>query len=207
MQKRKNKKRAAAIGLCALLLSGCQKQNASVVWEEAVALQTQTQSMQETETKQKETQTESECGTIVVDISGAVVRPGVYELPKDSRIYDAIMAAGGLLAEADLDSLNQAQRLQDAAKITVLTETEAETAPDTTVSDSDIDAQASAKININTADVTQLCTLSGIGESRAKDIIAYREQNGPFQAIEEIMKVNGIKEATFNKIKEEIAVG
>lgn len=206
MQKRKNKKRAAAIGLCALLLSGCQKQNASVVWEEAVALQTETQSMQETETQQ-ETQTESECRTIVVDISGAVVRPGVYELPKDSRIYDAIMAAGGLLAEADLDSLNQAQRLQDAAKITVLTEAEAETAPDTTVSDSDIDAQASAKININTADVTQLCTLSGIGESRAKDIIAYREQNGPFQAIEEIMKVNGIKEATFNKIKEEIAVG
>lgn len=206
MQTGKNKKKAAAAGIFVLLLSGCQKESTSVLWEETSLVQTEQLNGQITEAQTETAQSESENRMIVVDISGAVVQPGVYELPADSRIYDAVAAAGGLLSEADLDALNQAELLQDAAKIRVLTEAEAETVQDTAVN-TDISAQASGKININTADMAQLCTLSGIGESRAKDIIAYREQNGPFQAIEDIMKVNGIKDATFDKIKEEIAVG
>ncbi|MGI6019801.1 MAG: ComEA family DNA-binding protein [Marvinbryantia sp.] len=204
MQKGKNKKRTAVAAVFALLLSGCQKESTPVFWEETTFVQTEQLSGQMTEVQMETIQSESRM--LVVDISGAVVQPGVYRLPAGSRIYDAVAAAGGLLAEADLDALNQAELLQDAAKIKVLTEAEAETVPDTVI-DTDISVQVSAKININTADITQLCTLSGIGESRAKDIIAYREQNGPFQAIEDIMKVNGIKDATFNKIKEEIEVG
>ncbi len=206
MQTGKNKKKAAAAGIFVLLLSGCQKESTSVLWEETSLVQTEQLNGQITEAQTETAQSESENRMIVVDISGAVVQPGVYELPADSRIYDAVAAAGGLLSEADLDALNQAELLQDAAKIRVLTEAEAETVQDTAVN-TDISAQASGKININTADMAQLCTFSGIGESRAKDIIAYREQNGPFQAIEDIMKVNGIKDATFDKIKEEIAVG
>ena len=76
----------------------------------------------------------------------------------------------------------------------------------TGVSSGQESSAVAVKVNINTADIAQLCTLSGIGESRARDIIAYREANGAFQSTEEIMNVSGIKEATFQKIKDEIAV-
>lgn len=203
MQKRKG---FLIVCSCMLLLSGCQKMTDPAVWEEAACMQTEQESARQTQACQEETQAQSEAKTIVIDISGAVVRPGVYELPEGSRICDAVTAAGGLLEDADLDLLNQAERLADAAKITVLTEEEAQTAAAGGVSGGLTDQQ-DGKIDLNTADAAQLCTLSGIGESRAKDIIAYREQYGPFEKIEDIMKVNGIKDATFNKIKEEIAVG
>lgn len=136
---------------------------------------------------------------VVVDICGAVQNPGVYELLEGSRVRDAVLMAGGLTQEADAGSVNQAAYVQDAEKIIVRTYEEAQQMP----------AQADAsdsRININQADAGALCTLSGIGEARALDIIAYREANGPFGAIEDIMKVNGIKEATFARIKDKIAV-
>ena len=149
---------------------------------------------------------------IAVDICGAVAHPGVYYLTEGARICDVVDCAGGLLPEAETKSLNQAARVSDGDKIIVYTVDE--------VSAGEVSATAAGtqgaglqsasqdgKVNINTADVSQLCTLTGIGESRAKDIIAYRESNGAFQTIEEIMNISGIKEATFSKIKDDIVVG
>lgn len=136
---------------------------------------------------------------VAVDICGAVQNPGVYELLEGSRVRDAVLMAGGLTQDADAGSVNQAAYVQDAEKIIVRTYEEAQ----------QMTAQADAsdgRININQADAGALCTLSGIGEARALDIIAYREANGAFGAIEDIMKVNGIKEATFARIKDKIAV-
>lgn len=147
---------------------------------------------------------------IFVDICGAVQQPGVYELEAGMRVCDAVAAAGGLSEDADLASLNQAAFLEDAAKIYVYTQEEAVrqgvSAPEQSGLFGQSGSAQAEKININTADIAQLCTLSGIGEARARDIIAYREANGGFQSAEEIMNVSGIKEATFQKIKEEIAV-
>ncbi len=150
----------------------------------------------------------TEAQKIVVDVSGAVACPGVYELENGARVCDAIALAGGLTADADRNSLNQAQKLEDAQKIRVCTVEEAAELPAVSTQPEDVKSGESVdeKININRADVQQLTTLSGIGESRARDIIAYREANGGFQSVEDIMKVSGIKEATFNKIKDDIAV-
>ncbi|SDF58032.1 helix-hairpin-helix domain-containing protein [Marvinbryantia formatexigens] len=168
-----------------------------------------------------ETEGITETPAIFVDICGAVQRPGVYELAAGARVCDAVAAAGGLLENADLASLNQAAFLQDAAKIYVYTQEEAAAqgiaAPEPVQNAAGGQEQApgqqmesaagqETKVNINTADIAQLCTLTGIGEARARDIIAYREANGGFQSAEEIMNVSGIKEATFQKIKDEIAV-
>ena len=148
---------------------------------------------------------------LAVDICGAVARPGVYYLSEGARVCDVVDCAGGLLSDADTKNLNQAAYVNDGDKIIVYTieETAAGTgavASGTQTMGVQGTAAQTGMVNINTADVTQLCTLSGIGESRAQDIIAYRESNGGFQSIEEIMNVSGIKEATFSKIKDDIVV-
>ncbi len=135
--------------------------------------------------------------TVFVYVCGKVKSPGVYELPNGSRYADAIKAAGGIKKTGDLDSLNLAQKVSDGEKIEILS------TDDTTISSSDED---SGLININTADASLLQTLSGIGKAKAEQIIAYRESHGNFKSIEEIMKVPGIKEGAFAKIKDSITI-
>lgn len=153
-----------------------------------------------------------------VHICGAVAAPGVYVLPQGSRIYQAVEMAGGFLPEADSHFLNLAQPVADGMKITVWTSQEAETAegqgieipgnPSGYQGDGEAAAglKAKPKVNINTAGKEELMTLRGIGASRAEDIIAYREKHGSFEKIEDIMKVSGIKDAAFEKIKDDITV-
>ena len=154
-----------------------------------------------------------------VHICGAVKTPGVYELSQGSRIYQAVEMAGGFLPEADQSFLNLAQPVADGMKITVWTRQEAETAaqgqgiafPGTEngypkEANAAEESETKAKVNINTAGKEELMTLRGIGASRAEDIIAYREKHGSFQKIEDIMKVSGIKDAAFEKIKDDITV-
>lgn len=154
-----------------------------------------------------------------VHICGAVNIPGVYELPQGSRVYQAVEMAGGFLPEADQGFLNLAQPVADGMKITVLTRREAETAsesqgisfpgnPSGFAGNGNPEGETAEKkkVNINTAGKEELMTLRGIGASRAEDIIAYREKHGSFQKIEDIMKVSGIKDAAFEKIKEDITV-
>ena len=144
-----------------------------------------------------------------VHISGAVWHPGVYELEEGSRIYQAVEAAGGFLPEADEGYLNLAALIADGMKITVLTKEEAQSAGAWEADEGGSGQQketVSEKVNINTATKDQLMTLTGIGEVRAEDIIAYRQEHGPFRQIEDIMQVSGIKEAAFAKIKDDITV-
>lgn len=145
---------------------------------------------------------------IIVHICGAVVNPGVYSLACGSRIYQAIEEAGGFTGQADPDYLNQAESLQDGVKLYV--PTREETAQGfLKMERQGISLQAQEQtglVNINTAGEKELCTLAGIGSSKAKSIIAYREANGTYDRIEDIMKVEGIKEGLFAKIRDDITV-
>lgn len=144
--------------------------------------------------------------TYVVHICGAVQNPGVYILEEESRIYQAIERAGGFSEEADQDYLNQADRLVDGMKLYVPTREETD-ASGIWQGVGKMEPQAeNALVNINTAGEELLCTLSGVGSTRAKSIIAYREKHGAFQKIEDIMNVDGIKDGLFQKIKDSITV-
>ena len=152
------------------------------------------------------TSSDKEAGSLFVYVCGAVRHAGVYELKEGARVYEALEAAGGLTDGAEETSLNQAAFLTDGQQITVLTKEEALQGHDS-LQPSASGAVNDGKININTADASELMTLKGIGQSRAEDIIKYRTENGPFGAIEEIMQVSGIKTAVFEKIRDDITVG
>ncbi|MBE5971258.1 MAG: hypothetical protein E7246_01865 [Lachnoclostridium sp.] len=145
-------------------------------------------------------ETQADPPMIYVHICGEVNKPGVYELPEGSRIFEAVEAAGGFTEEAAEASLNLAQVISDEAQIVILTMEEAEEKARMERE------QAAGIVNINTASKEQLMTLTGIGESRAEDIIRYRSESGGFQSIEEIMNVPGIKESAYLKIKDSITV-
>lgn len=144
---------------------------------------------------------DSEC---VIHICGAVAAPGVYRLPDGSRIVDAVEAAGGLTEDAAERGVNQAAPVSDGMQIVILTREEAEqgVSPDAGREKDGTDGL----VDINTADTAELMTLPGIGQTRADAIAAYREQNGKFRTIEDIMKVDGIKEGSFAKLKDRICV-
>ena len=193
----------AGLFLLGCLLMGCAPKSQEIIWESADQ-KSEISRLQEAGEKEEmeagdsagsEVETEVQ---ICVDISGAVQVPGVYHLREGDRVYQAVEMAGGLLENADRDSINQAAVLKDGEKIRIYTQEEA--------ADLAESEKAAGLVNLNTADVDALCTLTGIGESRAQDIIAYREAHGSFQSVEEIMNVSGIKETTFQKIKDKIVV-
>ncbi len=140
-----------------------------------------------------------------VHVCGEVMNPGVYQLEDGSRIYEAVEKAGGFTPEAAEDYLNLAQRIEDGMKIEIPSAAELETAPAEAPGIPD-PAPDAGRVNINTADKALLMTLKGIGDARAEDIISYRNANGPFRTIEEIMKVPGIKQSAFDKIRDDITV-
>ena len=137
---------------------------------------------------------------VIVHISGAVAKPGVYSLNEGSRLFDAVELAGGFNEEADESYLNLAAVLEDGQKYHVPTTEEAENLLRQQAASSD------GKIDINTAGVEELTKLSGIGEGKAKAIVAYRDEHGVFATVEDIMKVSGIGEGTYSKFKDEITV-
>lgn len=148
---------------------------------------------------------------VQVYICGAVAAPGVYTLPGGSRVVQAVEAAGGFLPDAEEKILNLARKIEDGEQITVWTREEAEKMGSTEALQSNTGGgtepdSGSGKVNLNTAGKEELMTLSGIGESRAEAIIAYREANGPFGSVEEIMNIEGIKEKMFEKIRGSIEV-
>lgn len=210
---RKNLKKAfytaGCLVLTVLLLCGCDRESDLEITMQAEETGTGTseaENEQETEIKETES-TEKAQEMIYVQVTGAVQTPGVYELPTGSRVFEAVQKAGGMTGEAAPDSINQAVEVHDGDMIVLLTQEEwsrnqensrAEELSDTGLSD--------GRVNINTATEEQLCTIPGIGETRARSIITYREQNGLFATIEEIKNVSGIKEGLFKKIKEKIKV-
>lgn len=168
---------------------------------------------------------------LYVHVCGAVKAPGVYELPAGSRVYEAVQAAGGFAEDADQHYVNQAQTLTDGAKLVIPTVEEAAVANDCVTADDkepdpgtaagerngaalqigivgerETQEKKDAKININTASIKELCAIPGVGETRAAAIISYRESHGGFTKPEDIMKVSGIKEGMYEKIKDSISV-
>ena len=141
--------------------------------------------------------------TICVYVCGAVAQEGVYELPDGSRLADALESAGGYAENAVHGYLNLAEPLVDGERIYFPYLDEEESLD---MASGDHSESGSGLVNINTAGADELKTLSGIGDSRAADIIAYREANGSFGSIEDIMNVSGIGESIFNKIKPYITV-
>lgn len=131
---------------------------------------------------------------LIIDLKGAIKLPNIYTVKEGTILFELINLAGGLDSNADVTSINLAM---------VLTENQMITIPYKKVTNNDT---ATNLININTATKEQLCTLPGIGESKANNIINYRTNNGYFITINDIKKVSGISEGVFNKIKEYICV-
>lgn len=144
---------------------------------------------------------------IIVHISGAVPRPGVYALPDGARVQDIISAAGGFLAEADKELINLARVLEDGEKLEIPYAEGFSPVLPTPVQSIIIPGDDEDLININTASSFELETLPGIGPAIAQRIIEYREANGPFLAIEDIVNVSGIGPGTYERIRDLITVG
>ncbi len=234
MEKKKKKWYFAwGIGLFCLFLLGCAEKG--LKWEEdrperdpeaasqeKVTLTEEASSMEatppmeeavSTEAASDEAEREGKAASIWVHVSGEVVNPGVYELKEGSRLWEAVSAAGGVTQEGDENYLNQAQILSDGMKITIPSQSQVEEWGEKDTPSYLLEysgdgnwQQQDAGVDLNTADKAALCTLPGIGESRAESILAYRDEHGPFKRIEDIMKVSGIKEAAFEKIKDRIRV-
>lgn len=149
---------------------------------------------------------------VVVHVDGAVGAPGVVELEGvDVRVCDAVEAAGGLLEDADTSVINLAAPIADGVKVHVPSQDEqaitvAEDAVGTGAQPWEAGGVSGGLVNINTAGMDELQTLSGVGEATARAIIEDREQNGPFAAPEDLMRVSGIGEKKFAKVRESICV-
>ena len=161
----------------------------------------------ESDESQKTDNSEEEEQTIIVYVCGAVVNEGVYELPAGSRKSDALKEAGGYDDNALHGYVNLAEKVEDEERVYFPDYDELEELGILSSDTSTVtEASADTFININTADAETLKTLPGIGETKAADIVAYRESNGSFSSIEDIMNVSGIGESTFNRIKSRISV-
>ena len=134
---------------------------------------------------------------IIVDVAGGVLHPGVYTLPTNSRVVDAIKAAGGLIKGADASDVNQARLLKDGEQIFIYSKSGASGA---------VVRRASGPLSINRASAKEFESLQGIGPVLAKRIVGYRKENGPFTAVEDLLNVPGIGESTFTKFKSKIRV-
>lgn len=198
------------IWLCfqASLLFGCDYSTA-VLKKENEVFSTENEWEKKDTSQKKNTQeltkSTQESKFIYVHVCGAVKKPGVYELSAGARADAAVKAAGGLLKDADEKAVNLAEVLSDGVQIYVPSKEE-NYKVSTPLEHSTVDAGNSDLINVNSASMEELMTLSGIGESKALAIIQYREENGRFASIEEIKNVKGIGDGIFEKIKDAITI-
>ena len=201
--RKKTNRRVLLLSMCMILcvgiLSGCDQEEDVAFFSESVTEQ------QEPETVVEESPEDiPEEGEILVYICGAVKEPGVIALPEGSRMNDAVLAAGGFSEDAAVTGVNLAAKLQDEQMIVILTEEEFNDREE--AGDEDISGEEDTVVNLNTADVSDLCSLPGIGESKAREIITYREKNGAFRKKEDVMQVTGIKENLYRRICDLISV-
>jgi competence protein ComEA len=143
--------------------------------------------------------------TLVIDIKGAIVKPGVYEMQSGARVHQLIKEAGGLKNDADELAINLAAPLEDGMVVYIPTKGEVSENPLTATTPNEQEGNQE-KVNINLATSEELQTLTGIGPSKADAIITYREENGDFKSPEGLMEVSGIGEKSFEKIKGEITI-
>ena len=205
----------------AFLLAGCGRKDAYVISGETLD-----ESLADASSVDETVLDSGPSATIYVDVDGAVSQPGVYSLPDNARVFDAVDAAGGLLPEACSEILNQAEHVSDGQKLYIMTKEEWEVQKELggsqewtgtqegTGKQGQNGTQGTQKqaeqddelVDLNRATEGELCTLPGIGQTRAQAIIAYREASGGFRSIDEIQNVSGIKSGTYEKIKNKIKV-
>lgn len=152
---------------------------------------------------------ENKKNQIVVEIKGAIKNPNVYWIDEDSIVEDLINKAGGLNEDANINSINRAEKLKNHQLIVIPDNNNNNNENDNVnvnILGSNNNKLSSNLIDINTADEKELDSLPGVGPSKAKDIISYREKNGGFKSIEDIKNVKGIGESSFEKIKDKIIV-
>jgi competence protein ComEA len=147
---------------------------------------------------------------VFVHVTGAVNKPGVYQLPAGARVIDCVTAAGGARPDADLSSINLARPLTDGERVYIPRRGEVPPAgvapPDPSGGGGGGSGNASAKVNINTASASELEQLPGIGEVIAQRIVDYRTQHGPFKTVRDLLKVEGIGEKKFESIQDHVTV-
>lgn len=185
----------------ALVAAGCAGKDEESLEELSVSAESETE--KEGAVPQEE---QEPAETVYVYVCGAVNAPGVYELKKDARVFEAITLAGGVTAEAAPEAVSQARTVADGEQIYVPTVREVQMQGSGVEDIVTGNADVSGKININTAGKEELMTLTGIGEAKAQSILDYREEHGQFGSIEDLMLIEGIKEGVFNKIKEDITI-
>ena len=140
---------------------------------------------------------------VVVEVRGEVEAPGVFALSPGARLQDAIAAAGGLSREADLSTVNLARRLRDGELVVILALPAPGSTPTIlTAGAGDAAEDSRARININTATANELESLPGVGEVTAARIVAYREQNGPFRSVDDLIHVQGISDRTIDEFRD-----
>lgn len=150
---------------------------------------------------------ETEAPVLVVHVDGCVASPGVYELAgPDLRVNDAVETAGGLLPEADTSQMNLAAGLSDGQKVLVPSRAEEGAAAAAPGGGAASQTDAGSLVNINLATADQLQALSGVGEATARAIVEDREAHGPFSSVEDLMRVSGIGQKKFDKLKGQICV-
>lgn len=193
--------------------AGDRTEPGETLWEPAAS---QTEGARKEPVNSEDTRTSGEqmgqnesAGTsdYAVYICGAVKHPGVYYFSPEARVCDAVDAAGGFTKKADIQAVNQARVLADGEQITIpkrMSSSRKKGEPSKeTQTDSGV---AEKRINLNTAELSELTTIPGIGEAKAQMIIEYRSENGSFRSTEDIMKISGIKEGIYNQIKDYITV-
>lgn len=170
--------------------------------------QTEQASSSQEQTEQTSTEVSKEPSQLVVDVKGAVVKPGLYTLEADARVNDAVEAAGGLTSQADPKSVNLAQKLSDEAVVYVASKDENISVVTSTTASSAMSSEekSTSQVNLNTATEADLQTISGIGAKRAADIIAYREANGGFKSVDDLNNVSGIGDKTMESIRPYVTV-
>lgn len=179
---------------------------------ESEEISTGTKKNSQKEKAEPQTSSSEESEFLTVDVKGAVKNPGIYQLKKTSRINDAIQKAGGLTTDADSKSINLAQKLTDEAVVYVATVGEnaasvaSGTGQSSTLGTSEVASQKGNKVNLNTANLSELQTVSGIGQKRAQDILDYREANGKFNSVDDLKNVSGVGAKTLEKLKEYVTV-
>ncbi len=203
-----------------LLLAGCQadsfltedfQKDSSVVTEKSSAEDTAEKESDEEDTKEDREERNTEYPKVYVYVCGYVKNPGLYDFPEGSRVQLAVERAGGFTDNADPIAVNLAEVLTDGMQLYIPKKGESLSVAGSAGKSSEtvsgiLSGSGTGKVNLNTATLEELQTLSGIGESRAEDILEYRETNGKFHSIEDVMKVSGIGEGIFQKIKDNVTV-
>lgn len=178
---------------CAFPLTGCGR-GTEISYERAVT----SEDVWSVEKSRAPVYDASETKAIYVSVMGDVKEPGVYIMPEGSRVYEALNAAGGIVPPGDINGVDLVNVLKDGARVYV---------PGAASQNGEKTGTGEAgAININLASESDLTKIPGIGPAKAKTIVSYREKNGPFSSIEDIMNISGIKEGTFEKIKDYITV-